>query len=283
MVDVSKYISVDYKLSDRLSTKKMFSRKKGETEINVLLDEPLTSDSCTKVVIEIVKYILYQKQQIPFVYEALARKFQTNVQATDRNAVSFKNLSNTLKNVSDHISSQFFLEGCDMKEVAVLLGATIFSPKVYIGIEFPPYILNSKQHKEYQHSSRKPLLKLMKAILECEEFQEAMSAPLGVTNTFIMLKKSDRNSVSDYFLPKPQYTPPTETTRLDCFKIKLCHDNQVDIPCTCRTLIKIYHDSCKTDSENETDVQCSQYNGSTQSLYQWYQSKQVIRGFKFYS
>ncbi|EZA60671.1 hypothetical protein X777_14277 [Ooceraea biroi] len=123
----------------------------------------------------------------------------------------------------------------------------------------------------------------VRAILECEEFQEAMSAPLGVTNTFIMLKKSDRNSVSDYFLPKPQYTPPTETTRLDCFKIKLCHDNQVDIPCTCRTLIKIYHDSCKTDSENETDVQCSQYNGSTQSLYQWYQSKQVIRGFKFYS
>jgi len=139
----------------------MVPRKKKETEIDVILDEPLTSDSCTKVVIEIIKYILYQKQQIPFTYEALSQ-FQKSIRETDRNAVSFKNLSNILKNVSDHISSQFFLEGCDIKEIAILLGATVLSPKICIGIEFPSYILNSEQHKEYQHPSRKPLLKLMK-------------------------------------------------------------------------------------------------------------------------
>lgn len=147
----------------------MFSRhKKGEMEIDIMLDEPLTNDSCTKVVIELVKYILYQKQQIPFAYEALAR-FQTSVKATDRNAVSFKTLSNMLKNVSDELSSQFFLKGCDVREIAILLGPTILSPKLCIAIELPSYILNSKQHKEYQHSSRKPLLKLMRsmAIREC--------------------------------------------------------------------------------------------------------------------
>lgn len=144
----------------------MFSRdRKGEVEIDVMLDEPLTSDSCTMVVIEFIKYILYQKQQIPFSYEALAR-FQTSVKTTDRNAVSFGILSNTLKNVSDHLSSQFFLKGCDIKEIAIILGATILSPKLYIGIELPSYVLNSKQHKEYQHSSRKPLVKLMRLIKE---------------------------------------------------------------------------------------------------------------------
>lgn len=140
----------------------MFSkRKNNEMEIDVMLDEPLTSDSCTKVVIELIKYVLYQKQQIPFTYEALAQ-FQTTVKATDRNALSFRTLSNTLRSVSDHLSSQFFLKGCDIKEVAILLGATISSPKLHIGIELPSYVLNSKQHKEYQHSSKKPLLKLMR-------------------------------------------------------------------------------------------------------------------------
>lgn len=140
----------------------MFSRnKKVETKIDVLLDEPLTSESCTKIVIELLKYILYQKQQIPFAYEALAQ-FQTSIKATDRNTVAFKTLTNTLKSVSDNLFSQFFLEGCDVKEVALLVGATVLSPKLCIRIELPSYILNSKQHKEYQHSSRKPLIKLMR-------------------------------------------------------------------------------------------------------------------------
>jgi len=145
----------------------MFSRdRKSEMEIDVMLDEPWTSDSCTKVVMELIKYILYQKQQIPLTYEALER-FQNT---TDRNAVSFKALSSTLKNVEDHLSSQFFLKGCDMKEVAIILGATILSPKFYIGIDLPSYVLNSKQHKEYQHSSRKPLLKLMRLIKKNNEY-----------------------------------------------------------------------------------------------------------------
>ncbi|XP_011647291.1 MAD2L1-binding protein isoform X2 [Pogonomyrmex barbatus] len=249
-------------------------------EIDVMLDEPLTSDSCTKVVMELIKYILYQKQQIPFTYEALFQ-YQTSVKATDRNAVSFKTLSSTLKSVSDHLSSQFFLKGCDIKEVAILLGATILSPKLYIGIELPSYVLNSKQHKEHQHSSRKPLLKLMRSMLECDEFQEAMNIPLNMTNMFVMLRKSDSNSVSDFFLPKPQYVPPTQTA--SCFKIKLCQSDKVDIQCNCRTLIKVCHDSCKIYLENEDDVQYTQYNSSTQSSYRWYQSKQIIKGFKFYS
>ncbi|XP_071558919.1 MAD2L1-binding protein isoform X2 [Temnothorax nylanderi] len=259
----------------------MFSRdRKGEMEIDVMLDEPLTSDSCTKVVMELIKYILYQKQQIPFTYEALAQ-FQTSVKTTDRNAVSFRALSSTLKSVSEHLSSQFFLKGCDIKEVAVILGATILSPKLYIGIDLPSYVLNSKQHKEYQHSSRKPLLKLMRSMLECDEFQEAMNVPLNMTNMFVMLRKNDSNSVSDFFLPKPQYVPPMQTA--SCFRIKLCQSDQVDMQCNCRTLVKVYHDSCKTYLENEDDVQYTQYNSATQSSYRWYQSKQIIKGFKFSS
>lgn len=158
-------IKISTSLRDCTSSRvKMFSRgEKDKTEINVILDEPLTNDSCTKVVMELVKYILYQKQQIPFAYDALAQ-YHTRKEVSDRNTVSFKTLSSTLKIVADQLSSQFFLKGCDIREVAIVLGATILSPKLYIGIELPSYVLNSRQHKEYQHSSRKPLLKLMRLI-----------------------------------------------------------------------------------------------------------------------
>lgn len=151
-----------------------------------MLDEPLTSDSCTKVVIELIKYILYQKQQIPFTYEALVR-FQTGVKSTDRNAVSFRALSSTLKNISDHLSSQFFLKGCDIKEVAIILGPTILSPKLYIAIELPSYVLNSKQHKEYQHSSRKPLLKLMRLTKEKNFVKYVYEYTLEICNIHVII------------------------------------------------------------------------------------------------
>lgn len=142
----------------------MFSKKKeNEIEMNVMLDEPLTNESCIKIVMELIKYLLYQKQQIPFPFEALTQ-YQKGIKETHRNAISFKTLSNTLKNVSDQLSSQFFLKGCDIREIAVLLGATILSPRLCIRIELPSYILNSKHHREYKHPPRKPLLKLMRLL-----------------------------------------------------------------------------------------------------------------------
>lgn len=98
---------------------------------------------------------------------------------------------------------------------------------------------------------------------------------------FVMLKKHDSNSVSEYFLPKQQYEPPAQTR--SCFNIRLCQGDETDIQCNCRTLVKVYHESCKTQLTDENDVQYSQHNSSTQSLYQWYQSKLIIKGFKFYS
>lgn len=118
-------------------------------------------------------------------------------------------------------------------------------------------------------------------MLECDEFQEAMSAHSGITNTFVMLKKRDANSVSDFFLPKPQYIPPTQST--SCFKIKFCQNAQVEMQCTCRTLVKVYHDSYNTHTKNKDSVRCTESNGSVHSSYEWYQSKQIIKGFKFYS
>lgn len=129
--------------------------------INVTLDEPLTSNNCVKLVIELLKYILYQKQQIPFTYDSLS---QLQMKSTDRNLSSIKTLLNTLKSTSEQLNSQFHLKNCKIKEIAILIGATIISPKLHVRIIFPSDILNSQEHFECKHASKKPLLNLMRLV-----------------------------------------------------------------------------------------------------------------------
>lgn len=129
--------------------------------INVTLDEPLTSNNCVKLVIELLKYILYQKQQIPFTYDSLS---QLQMKSTDRNLSSIKTLLSTLKTTSEQLNLQFHLKNCKIKEIAILIGATIISPKLHVRIIFPSDILNSQEHFECKHASRKPLLNLMRLV-----------------------------------------------------------------------------------------------------------------------
>ncbi|CAL7949598.1 unnamed protein product [Xylocopa violacea] len=243
--------------------------------INVMLDEPLTSNNCVKLVTELLKYILYQKQQIPFSYDSLC---QLHMKPTDRNSSSVRTLLNSLKTTSEHLISQFHLKGSKIKEIAILIGATIVSPKLYIKMEFPPNILNSQEHYECKHASRKILLSLMRSMLECSEFQDALTLPLNPTNTFVLIQKSDTNSMSEFFLPKPQYVPPVKTS--NCFVIKLQHNDQ--IKCNCADVVKVYNEVSESNYNKSTDVEfINNLNVNAHVPYQWYQSREVIKGFKF--
>ncbi|XP_017757615.1 PREDICTED: MAD2L1-binding protein [Eufriesea mexicana] len=246
--------------------------------INVMLDEPLTSNSCVKLVIELLKYILYQKQQIPFTYDSLS---QLKMKPTDRNSTSIRTLINSLKSTSEQLNTQFHLKDCKIKEIAILIGATILSPKLLIRIEFPFNILSSKEHLECKHASRKFLLSLMRSMLECSEFQDALTLPLNPTNTFVLIHKSDSNSVSEFFLPKPQYLPPIQTSNY--FVIKLQHNDEIKINCNCINIVKVYNEVSESKTNVDKDIEFLNNSSIciTQVPYQWYQSREVIKGFKF--
>ncbi|XP_076666337.1 MAD2L1-binding protein [Andrena cerasifolii] len=248
--------------------------------INVPLDEPLTSNTCVKLGTELLKYILYQKQQIPFTYESLTQ-LQANVKPTDRNASTIKSLLSSVKSTSEHLNSQFHLADCKVKEIAILIGATIITPKLHIRLEFPSDILSSREHFECEHISRKPMLSLMRSMLECSEFQDAIIAPLNPTNTFVLIQKSDSNTVSEFFLPKPQYMPAVKAS--NTFVIKLRHNDKIQMSCNCIKLVKVYNEVSRASSDKDTDVQfVDKSNGNVMNApYQWYQSREVLKGFKF--
>ncbi|XP_066599820.1 MAD2L1-binding protein-like isoform X3 [Prorops nasuta] len=225
----------------------MSSKKQNrEKDICVEFEELLTSDSCVVLVTEFLKYILYQKQQIPFTCDSLTL-LQVKVKPNDRNHISIKTLLSSVQIVSEQLSSQFVLENCKIKEIVIIIGATVISPKVCIRLELPPAVLNSKKGLLKQ-CPRKPLLKLMRSMMECSDFQEAMSNPLGPTNTFILLSKNDSNNASEFFLPKPHYNlPPHASTR---FRIVLKYNNEVNAQHDSSNLFRLYKD-ISTESVDE--------------------------------
>lgn len=141
----------------------MFTTKinQKETTISVDLDEQLTSKSCSKLIIELMKYILYQKQQIPFSCDTLLQ-LQTTNKPTNKNYNTIKNLLSTIDLITDELTCQLHTNECDVREVIIVIGATPISPKFLVKFELPSNLLSSKKHMEYQHSYRKPLLTLMR-------------------------------------------------------------------------------------------------------------------------
>ncbi|XP_003428196.1 MAD2L1-binding protein isoform X1 [Nasonia vitripennis] len=285
------------------------SVKKVESNISVDLEEPLTAQSCSQLVIEIIKYIMYQKQQIPFSGDTLI-KLYASTKPTDRNYSSMNKLINTLSSISDHLVHELNRDECDVKEVLIVIGATIVSPKLCIKLELPN-ILN-KTHIPRLHPHRKPLMTVMKSILECSEFQEELSTPLLPTNTFVLVQKRDPNKTSEFFILKPQFALPSRN--MACLNIRLNYDENQTLNCECKRMrpnFYVYNDSFEVSAgrhinmgqhipwnnlfksrlrEGEFRTRHSftdhskmkkSRNNESNLPYLWYQSKEVFKGFKF--
>ncbi|KAL7294720.1 hypothetical protein TKK_0012014 [Trichogramma kaykai] len=256
----------------------MKNSKRTESNISVDLDEPLTGESCSQLVMELVKYVMYQKQQIPLSCDSLMKLHKTS-KSTDRNFSLMQKLVDSLANVSHQLNSQFARNECDVKEILIIIGATTFSPKLCIRIELPYSILSSRNHSSCHHSSRKILLNVMKSMLNCEEFQQEMTVPLGLTNTFVLVQKRDSRKISEYFVPKPQFNFSSQNTA--SFLIKLNYNGGNEFNCNCGNLIRVFNDFDQNcyDDDSENVEKCD--NDISEIPYQWYQSKDILKGFKF--
>lgn len=121
-----------------------------------------------------------------------------------------------------------------------------------------------------------------------KEFQEAMTLPLLPTNTFILIQKSDCNRVSEFFLPKPRYSLPNGTTG-SRFHIRLGRQDQDTWACDCSSTIQVYHDQDSSCSNLGVSQSLQSLNSTEEKLaeccndssYQWYQSRDIVKGFKF--
>lgn len=108
-----------------------------------------------------------------------------------------------------------------------------------------------------------------------------MTVPVGLTNTFVLLQKSDRNPKSEFFLPRPQYNPTMQMAT--CFSIKLTHKQSHSTGCTCSSIVKVYHDNITDNSDTNLHDELDKIElpAVDDIPYVWYQSKDVVKGFKY--
>ncbi|XP_014218416.1 uncharacterized protein LOC106646799 [Copidosoma floridanum] len=264
--------------------------KKTETEIPIELDKKLTGDSCAHLISGIVKYVMLQKCQIPLAFDQLV-KYSQHSQTEKKHMTMITNFIKSMKTMSDKLVEEFNPNQCRVKEIIILFGATIFSPKLCIKIEIPLEILDSERHTCDEHKKGQPLLTVMSSIFQCPEFQDEMALPLGLTNTFILLHKDDPRGISEFFVPKPQFSVPSHKTTT--FHIKLEYTVDILDDCKCGRRVPVCRDGVRKffthqisylfrnqDHDSEDVTKKNKFNSDLPLNLAWYQSKEVFKGFK---
>ncbi|XP_046401489.1 MAD2L1-binding protein-like [Ischnura elegans] len=203
-----------------------------EALVDIKFEENLTWVACSKIVIEIIKYLAYQKQQIPYPFEQL--KLLVNKKKTDVGGgvnTTNKSLSSaryhskaaeaveTLESIFQNIEAEFMISsqgGCNgVEEVVVLFGPTPVTPKDVFRIQIPE-IRRDFDFETPKPPSRKMMVHLLRCLLESESLHSIVSQPVNTTNTFIFFKRksnpvlgtSDNFVAKSWFLPRENFKLP---------------------------------------------------------------------------
>ncbi|XP_063430615.1 uncharacterized protein LOC134712718 [Mytilus trossulus] len=224
---------------------------KSDSGKDLIFDGGIQSHTRCILVKEYLKYILYERQQIPVPYEQVKQglKIMEDQQHNDiktrpdqkppvrRSLVSKMELRKITKLVKgleelfEKLVENF--EICpEVRQVLFLLGGTTVSPKECYLITLPPY------HPESNNLSSKFCIRYLMRELIMQDFVGKLK-DVRTTNAIVMLN-APANSGIKWFLPKPNFKMPSRGTQ---FSLNLISNPNSDV---------FTHDL--THEENEIEI-----------------------------
>ncbi|XP_065211823.1 uncharacterized protein LOC135839635 [Planococcus citri] len=279
--------------------------KNKSVEFNVEVNDIITPSSCSSMVIEFIKYIIYQKQLIPYNYERLKMyvpRGQTLVDSmkdSDQGDRSFRSKHfvvldkylhktrdayNSLEKIFHLINEELTSTGSDrVEEIVIMLGTSFLNPQEVFRIRIPSL---NYSHLDKHHSTRKNCRNLFRSMINSEQFYDLISSNC-TGNLHVMLKmKPDHSLNSNSFILRNGFRLPTKGKQAVITFQETHHNPQ---SCSCFE-IKIYEDDSTSDSlplsqssdcSTTTDVSscCSDTNSSSNPNGSWYQVKDTLRYF----
>ncbi|KAK3588753.1 hypothetical protein CHS0354_024232 [Potamilus streckersoni] len=188
-------------------------RKEDKCMFNFCFDGGLMTNTRAALIKDLIKYILYERQQIPMPYENVKQELQlmeNDIENQDPgskkkrlyNKLEMKKAKEVINNI-DEICIQLgnAFDICpDIKSVLILIGATTVSPKEIYMISLPP--LNPEANNVPYQSCVKTLFR---QLIADDVF--ACSKEISPTNVTVLLHAS-RNSGIRWFLPKSTFKVP---------------------------------------------------------------------------
>ncbi|XP_072912302.1 MAD2L1-binding protein [Hemitrygon akajei] len=231
---------------------------RAEAELPVLFPGQVTRKSCCRLVCELLKHVLYQRQQLPLPYDQMAFFTKRECPPDDCSVLSrsIKNEQSNCKKsqkmlleldeVFQNLEAMFTLTFIPC--VHILMGGSVVNPKEMYEINMEQVAFGSTEESLKTISC---IRQLFHALFVKDLFNELKSVPLMNT---VLLVQGHRNCGIQWFRPKLNYRAPDRTRKL---------------------IIRL---ACDTMSLTLAEKQRPSYNHDD---YIWFQAPITIKGFQY--
>ncbi|XP_059053432.1 uncharacterized protein LOC131847798 [Achroia grisella] len=258
--------------------------------VNLNIGDQLTSISCGHIVVEIIKFLVYQRLQIPYTYQWLKQvvTMKKNCENEDHKesfqserhyhiaSTTLENLDYILKSLLHEINGPSIPD-----EVCITLGGTPVTCK-----EVYRLILPTMCHKPQCHSSniandQKIQKSIFRTLVTSEMLGQVFFNMMAPTNMYVFIKKSTNNLElinNDNFVPVDGHRIP-RSSRIVLIDFRTQNAKNL----SCCNQFQIFgdignnlYDNAKKDNDETNDFNEIE---STDKI-KWYQSSYVMKGFR---
>lgn len=186
--------------------------------VPVVFPGPVSQEGCCQFTCELLKHIMYQRQQLPLPYEQLKNFYRKpSPQAeemlkkkpratTEVSSRKCQQAVAELESVLSHLED--FFARTLVPRVLILLGGNSLSPKEFYELDLSllaPYSMDQSL------STAACLRRLFRAIFMADAFSELQAPPLMGT---IIMAQGHRDCGEDWFQPKLNYRVPSRGHKL---------------------------------------------------------------------
>ncbi|XP_038616788.1 MAD2L1-binding protein [Tachyglossus aculeatus] len=190
----------------------------GDSMVPVVFPGPVSREGCCRFVCELLKHIMYQRQQLPLPYEQLAlfyRKPPPQAEdvarrkaraATEPSSRKCQQALAELEGLMSHLER--FFSRTPVPRVLILLGGSALNPKEFYELDLARL---SWGGREGSLSTPACLRRLFRALFLADAFSELQAAPAMST---VVMAQGHRECGEDWLCPKLNYRVPTRGHKL---------------------------------------------------------------------
>ncbi|XP_072498384.1 MAD2L1-binding protein [Notamacropus eugenii] len=186
----------------------------GDFMVPVVFPGPVSSEGCCRFACELLKHIMYQRQQLPLPYDQLTVFYsKPSPQAEDmvrkkaeRSYKKFQQALVELEGILSHLESLF--ARTLVPRVLILLGGNALCPKEFYELDLARLTLGRMGQSL---STSACLRRLFRALFMADAFSELTAAPAMGT---IVMAQGHRECGEDWFRPKLNYQVPKRGHKL---------------------------------------------------------------------
>ncbi|XP_026760541.2 uncharacterized protein LOC113519615 [Galleria mellonella] len=261
--------------------------------VDLNIGDQLTSVSCGHVVVEIIKFIVYQRLQIPYTYQWLKHVVtkKRNCENDDLKgsfqsekhyhvaSTALDNLDYILKSLLHEINGPSIPE-----EVCIILGGTPVTCKEIYRLILPTLCHKPQCQSTHIANDQKIQKNIFRTLVTSEMLSQVFFNAMAPTNMYVFIKKSTKNQElinNDNFVPANGHRIPRSSKI-----VVMDFRTQTTGTMSCCNQFQVFgdigsnlHDIVPKDPDMEYERSDFNEIESTDKI-KWYQSAYVMKGFK---